>query len=97
MSEVNNPIVWEPSVYDLTRSPLAKFRNRINKKYKLFLNSYADLHDWSVNPATAGDFWMELFDALDMRATKQPSRAFANEIDVRYSSIAPIGGICGKY
>ncbi|RMJ08334.1 hypothetical protein CDV36_012039 [Fusarium kuroshium] len=76
MGQPANPVIWSPSEYDLTRSNLARFRDLVNKKYGLFLNTYHDIHKWSVDPATAGDFWMELFDFLEMRASKPPLRAF---------------------
>ena len=71
-----NPIVWTPSEHDLKKSSLARFRDIVNKKYGLQLRTYHDLHAWSVDPSTAGDFWMELFDFLDMGASKPPTRAF---------------------
>ncbi|RSL87766.1 hypothetical protein CEP52_015422 [Fusarium oligoseptatum] len=76
MGQPANPVIWSPSEYDLTRSNLARFRDLVNKKYGLFLNTYHDIHKWSVDPATAGDFWMELFDFLEMRASKPPLKAF---------------------
>ncbi|KAF4950238.1 hypothetical protein FGADI_8326 [Fusarium gaditjirri] len=76
MAADRNPIIWEPSEDDLTRSSLAKFRNHVNKKYHLNLTNYADIHEWSVAPSTASDFWMELFEVLDMQASKAPSRTF---------------------
>ncbi|KAF5026980.1 hypothetical protein F66182_1010 [Fusarium sp. NRRL 66182] len=76
MKSPANPVVWSPSKHDLTMSSLARFRDIVNEKYGLHLRTYSDLHRWSVDAATAGDFWMELYDFLDMGASKPPTRAF---------------------
>lgn len=76
MTKTTNPIVWTPSEHDLTKSSLAQFRNVVNQKYGLSLQTYHDLHGWSIDPVTAEDFWMELFEFLDMRASRLPMRAF---------------------
>lgn len=73
-----NPIVWAPSVRDLQDSPLARFRDAVNKRYNLALSTYKDIHAWSVGPETRGDFWIAAFDFLDLGAIKAPSRAFIN-------------------
>jgi acetoacetyl-CoA synthetase len=63
---------------------MAKFRDFSAKKYGITFN------DWLVNPDTAGDFWMALFEFLDIRVTKQPSRAFEPVRRVAYD----FGGPC---
>ena len=68
--------IWTPSEEDLQRSSMAKFRDLSAKRYGVTFNDYYALHNWSVNPDTAGDFWMALFEFLDIRVTKQPTRAF---------------------
>jgi acetoacetyl-CoA synthetase len=70
--------IWTPSADDLKRSSMAKFRDEVNQKYGLSLNTYPELHAWSVNPSTAEDFCITLFEFLHMGATVQPSRAFEN-------------------
>ncbi|KAH7110699.1 hypothetical protein EDB81DRAFT_926799 [Dactylonectria macrodidyma] len=47
MSKPQSLIVWTPSEHDLTKSPLARFRDIVNQKYGLRLKSYHDLHGWS--------------------------------------------------
>ncbi|KAH6697412.1 acetoacetyl-synthase [Plectosphaerella plurivora] len=78
----NNPLVWSPSKHDLTSSSLARFKSIVNEKYDLKLESYNDIHRWSVDPSTAGDFWMELFEFLDLGASEPPRRAFAGVNDM---------------
>ncbi|OCK75425.1 acetoacetyl-synthase [Lepidopterella palustris CBS 459.81] len=55
---------------------MAKFKDYANKRYALSLKTYPELHAWSVHPDTAGDFWMALFDFLDMGPTTPPTSAF---------------------
>jgi acetoacetyl-CoA synthetase len=63
---------------------MAKFRDYANKRYRKSLKSYPELHAWSTDPITAGDFWLALFDFLDMGATAPPTSACE---PVRISSI----------
>jgi acetoacetyl-CoA synthetase len=73
MESVRKPI-WSPKEADL-KSSMAKFRDFCNGKYGIALSEYHDLHAWSVNPKTASNFWMALFEFLDVGATIQPTRA----------------------
>lgn len=74
----SNPIIWVPSTKELKNSPLVKYRDLVNEKHELSLKSYGDIHACSVNPKTAGDFWMAVFDFLDIGAYKLPSRVFGS-------------------
>ncbi len=76
MQSLRNPI-WTPTEADLTMSSMAKFRDYCNHKYGISLAGYNELHGWSVDPATASDFWMALFEFLDMGATAKPTKVFA--------------------
>ena len=78
MNTPQNPIIWTPSTGDLTQSLLARFRDSVNRKHGLALMTYDELHRWSVKPSTAGDFWMDLFDFLDIGAFELPTAAFAS-------------------
>ncbi|OCL02148.1 acetoacetyl-synthase [Glonium stellatum] len=64
--------IWQPKHDDLHSSAMAKFKNYVNKRYGLSLKNYLELHAWSVDAETAGDFWLALFNFLDMRATNPP-------------------------
>ncbi|KAH6718659.1 acetoacetyl-synthase [Leptodontidium sp. MPI-SDFR-AT-0119] len=68
--------LWEPSHDDFTNSSMARFRDAASKRTGRTFASYRDLHDWSVNPDTAGDFWMILFEFLDMGSSVPPIKAF---------------------
>jgi acetoacetyl-CoA synthetase len=56
---------------------MAKFRDFCNHKYRINLTGYDELHNWSVDSATASDFWMALFEFLDMGAIVKPTKVFA--------------------
>ncbi|KAF2491726.1 acetoacetyl-synthase [Lophium mytilinum] len=75
MAQQRAPI-WRPSHEDLNDSAMARFRDYSNERYHLSMKSYSELHAWSISPNTAGDFWLALFDFLDMRATAPPRAAF---------------------
>lgn len=87
----SNPTIWTPSTNELQNSALAKFRDLVNKQYQLSLNTYDEIHAWSVDPDTAGDFWMALFEFLDMGAMEAPSRAFE-----KVSSLTPSNMECAS-
>ena len=56
---MNNTKLWQPNPEIASASQMQEFLNLINEKYHLAENSYAYLHQWSVeNPA---DFWGEFW------------------------------------
>jgi len=68
--------IWTPREDDLRRSPMARLRDLASTKYGIQFNTYHDLHAWSVDPKTAGDFWLTLFEFVDMKASVKPTKAF---------------------
>ena len=40
--------MWQPSVEHILRSQMVEFKEYINTSHELNLDSYTDLHDWSV-------------------------------------------------
>ncbi len=58
--------LWQPSKDRLANSNMQQFMLQVNTKYQLNMNSYADLHLWSVeNLAT---FWDEIWHLADVQA-----------------------------
>ncbi|MBU1014485.1 MAG: acetoacetate--CoA ligase [Bacteroidetes bacterium] len=56
---MNNTKLWQPNPEKASASQMQEFLNLIRDKYHLAENSYAHLHQWSVeNPA---DFWEEFW------------------------------------
>ena len=55
-----NPILWSPSDERVKSSQMFRFLQNINKKYNLNLNSFSELHTWSIE--NKSDFWLSIWD-----------------------------------
>lgn len=51
-------LLWQPAHPEKAQASL--FRNHINKKFNLNLDSYEDLWKWSCD--NRGDYWSEVWD-----------------------------------
>ncbi|KAF2104796.1 acetoacetate-CoA ligase [Rhizodiscina lignyota] len=58
--------LWEHTSPDTTK--MTEFMKMINKKFKLDLKSYEDLHRWSVD--NVSDFWKEVWDFTGITASQ---------------------------
>ncbi|KAF2161587.1 hypothetical protein M409DRAFT_27982 [Zasmidium cellare ATCC 36951] len=67
------PRILEPDPEFIEKSYLTVYRRYINKNYGLSLQSYYDLHEWSITKRN--DFWMSLWNYLPIKASSQPRRA----------------------
>ncbi|KAK4496523.1 hypothetical protein PRZ48_012503 [Zasmidium cellare] len=67
------PKIFEPDPEFIEKSYLTEYRRYVNKSYGLSLQSYHDLHKWSVTKPN--DFWMSLWKYLPIKASSQPRRA----------------------
>ena len=56
---MTNQLLWEPSSELIQASNLKRFINEVNLDYNLNLNSYADLHNWSID--NIEKFWSKTF------------------------------------
>ena len=56
-------ILWKPSSPEKTQ--MAQLINRINESYGLGMNSYAELHNWSINHIP--EFWKEIWDYCEIK------------------------------
>lgn len=65
MSEADLPLWWEPSKEQVESSNINKFRKIVNARFKLDLQTYEDLHKFSVDRLT--DFWETLWDYAGIR------------------------------
>ena len=57
-------IMWKPSVEQIERSQMFEFKEFINTRHGLNLDSYTDLHDWSVN--NIHEFWASAWEFFDI-------------------------------
>ncbi len=56
--------MWKPSVEQIERSQMFEFKEFINTRHGLNLDSYTDLHDWSVN--NIHEFWASAWEFFDI-------------------------------
>lgn len=72
MSNTLSLSVWAP--HDAPSTNVAKFMDHVNKRNGLQLQTYADLHAWSVGATTFQDFWQEAYSWLQLSppGTKGP-------------------------
>ena len=47
-----------------------QFRREINRKRGLDLSDYHDLHAYSIHPMTAQNFWQDVWDFVDIKASQ---------------------------
>jgi acetoacetyl-CoA synthetase len=52
-------IMWQPTADQVPITEMDKFRCQINEKFNLQLESYEDLHNWSVT--NISEFWGEMW------------------------------------
>ena len=56
----SNPIMWSPNEERIRSSQMYEFMKTINKRYKLNLKSYDELHHWSIK--SKSQFWEAIWD-----------------------------------
>ncbi|WP_367607330.1 acetoacetate--CoA ligase [Legionella sp. W05-934-2] len=66
--------IWTPSIQSINNSRMAQFMRQVNQSYQTKLNTYHQLHQWSVEETSA--FWQELADFLSFHWQVEPSNAF---------------------
>ena len=67
------------------RTNLDDFKDYINQKYNLNLTSYDDLHNFSIT--RLNDFWLSVWIFCNVKASKHPSKAIAD--DARTREVGP--------
>ena len=61
--------MWQPTADQVRLTEMDKFRRLVNEKYNLQLNSYEDLHHWSVS--NIKEFWAEMWNFGGIIYSKQ--------------------------
>jgi acetoacetyl-CoA synthetase len=64
---VKTPI-WEPSAERIKNANMTKFIDYVDKRYGLKIDSYNELHEWSIN--NLSDFWASMWDFGEVKASK---------------------------
>ena len=54
-----NKVFWKPLSQDIEKTNLFEFQRIINEKYRLKIDNYIDLHNWSINNIES--FWEEIW------------------------------------
>jgi acetoacetyl-CoA synthetase len=65
--DVNTPL-WQPSEEQVAATRLTRFRDHVNGRHGLTLDSFESLHRWSVEEIPA--FWAAAWDFLEIRASE---------------------------
>ena len=71
-----NTVLWEPSAERVAEAPVEKFRLYVNQQFDLSLQSYTDLHAWSI--ACSEDFWSTLWDFNGVVCDAKGDRILSN-------------------
>ncbi len=58
--------IWTPSVETINSAPITRFQQTVNEQHGLSLNSYVDLHKWSVENLAL--FWESVWDFADVKS-----------------------------
>lgn len=63
------------------RTKLDDFRDAVNRKHQLQLNTYNELHDYSVNHLN--EFWLDVWDFCGIKSSKKPTKiSFVFELSI---------------
>lgn len=85
---MSSDILWAPDPGHEAESLLSRFMASVNATQGMSVNSYEDLHAWSV--AHCGDFWSECWDFLDVIGYKG-SPVLSNFDDMVQAEFFPSG------
>jgi len=61
-------LLWQPSAERIEAARMTRFRRFVNERHHLSLDSYAELHRWSVDDLPS--FWAAAWDFLEIRASE---------------------------
>lgn len=62
-------MLWRPSQERIDRANITRFIDFVNKKYGLKIESYPQLHSWSID--NIPDFWKGLWEFADVKASRE--------------------------
>ncbi len=84
-NENGNTAIWIPSLNRIKSSNLYSFIEFINERYNLELQTYEQLHHWSVE--AINDFWWSVWDYCQIQASEKGGSAYEEAdrfIDARF-------------
>ena len=71
-----NNILWQPNAERIAGAPIEHFRIFVNQRFNIDLQSYPELHAWSVSMSE--DFWSALWDFSGIVCETKGQRVLAN-------------------
>lgn len=81
MATIKTP-VWKP--HSIEDTNVAKFIDHINRKHNINLQTYEELHEWSVGEKTSWDFWKNAYEWLQLSPI--PMKDSDRVVDAQVSS-----------
>jgi len=75
-----NDILWQPDAERIANAPVEHFRTFVNKRFSMNLQSYPELHAWSV--ASSEDFWSALWDFNGVVCETKGQRVLSNALQM---------------
>lgn len=92
MSNSRKKPVWEPR--NESQTNVSQFIHHLNKKHDLDLQTYDDLHQWSVASDTLQDFWQDAYDWLQLAPsrTKNIGPMLETTVSFPFSNADPNSG-----
>ncbi|EPQ32187.1 uncharacterized protein PFL1_00384 [Pseudozyma flocculosa PF-1] len=70
------PLVWKPDADELAGSSYEKFRKLVNRKHGLSLETYEQVHAFSIDRLE--DFWATVWDFVGIRASRKYDRIISD-------------------
>ncbi len=69
-------ILWQPSAEQVASAPIEQFRAFVNERFGLSIQSYTQLHAWSVD--SIADFWSSMWDFNDIVCEQKGDTVLSN-------------------
>lgn len=78
---MTSELLWKPE--NIEQTNIDKFRCFVNRKRGLRLQSYRELHEWSVSALSLNDFWVDAYEFLGVAPPGSPAPDTALTLKVR--------------
>jgi acetoacetyl-CoA synthetase len=88
---LSNPILWSPSNEKVKSSQMFRFLQNINAKYDLNLDSFSELHNWSIE--NKSEFWSSIWDFFKIIGSKGKEPYIETENKMPGSKFFPNGTV----
>ena len=77
---MKNKLLWKPSREKYKKTNLIEFQKILNNKYKLKIDNYIDLYNWSIN--NLEKFWKEVWIYSKIIHSKPPSKIIKKDKNI---------------